>query len=406
MKTFIDNVIDFTKDWESPTSFWKWASYAIVGAALRDAVWWRVAGTKICPNMFVLLNAPSGKHRKSGPINLAGDLLRKIQTPSKLIEGRSSIQGIMKELSSSYNDRDTGIRKKGGSGIILSGELSSSLVNAEELVPILTDFYDYKEKFTKRLSGEENTVISNLCVSLLGGSNDDLLQIVYTAKAVKGGLLGRTFLIKPDEYRPGWSGLQVDSEDIEMQDKMHEEKKGELVKQLDEIAKLSGKIAFTYAAKAEFDKWYKGVHDSLEKKEDGIGIMSRIHISALKVSVVLCLCNTHELVVQKEHILQGIDECMKLVRNYEMYTMSIGESDKAAATAKFLTALWAFGGEANRRQILGKHWADFTAAVLDEIVKTLSEAGLIEQDFRDGESYVMTHRCREIFSKGGIGGKT
>lgn len=47
---FVQNFIEFHKEYESPTSFWKWAGYATVAAALRSKVYYKHGVGKIYPN--------------------------------------------------------------------------------------------------------------------------------------------------------------------------------------------------------------------------------------------------------------------------------------------------------------------------------------------------------------------
>ena len=206
--SFIKNLLEFTKESETPTAFWKWGAYAIIAGALRDEVYWTQRGHKVCPNIFVLLNADSAVHRKSGPIKEADHLLGDLKI-TKIIRGRGSIQAILEDLASSQMDRESGKTLRGGSCLLVADELRSFFVSDDSLIGILTDIYDYRDRFDYKLRGAPFKV-TNLCVSMLAASNDEFLKEIYTVEAVNGGLLGRTFLVKPDEYRPANSLLETE----------------------------------------------------------------------------------------------------------------------------------------------------------------------------------------------------
>ena len=56
---FVEDYVSFFKDYESPTSFWKWSAYAAIAAVLRDSIFLQQGDLVTYPNIFVLLLAQS-----------------------------------------------------------------------------------------------------------------------------------------------------------------------------------------------------------------------------------------------------------------------------------------------------------------------------------------------------------
>src|SRR5574341_1265274 len=95
---FISRFIDFTKEYESPTSFWRWSAYALIAAILRDSCFYHHGLYKTYPNLYIILLAESAEYRKGGPFKPVSKLVRLLKN-TKVIEGRASVQGIIDDLS-------------------------------------------------------------------------------------------------------------------------------------------------------------------------------------------------------------------------------------------------------------------------------------------------------------------
>lgn len=399
-KSFVEAFIDFTQESETPTSFWRWGAYAIVAGALRDNVFWLQRGHKICTNIYVLLNSDSATHRKSGPIKEADSLLGGVKN-TKVIRGRGSIQAMLEELSGSAMDRETGKSIRGGSCLLVADELRSFFVGDDGLVSLLTDIYDYRDSFDYKLRGN-GFKIKNLCVSMLAASNDEFLKMIYTGEAVFGGLLGRTFLVKANEYKPGTSLLELEGDEEKNKVKYDS---SHLVTMLKEISKLNGKIRFEIDAKIVYDEWYLALRESYKKKPDRTGVLARLHTGVVKLAVILAVSRRVSLIVKKEDISDAIDECVGLLPNYEGYAMSVGKSTEATAGVYLMNEMWAKGGSVSREEFLRKYWYEVSSEILDKLVATLTGAGMIKEGWNPVGSiatFVMTEKCKEIFQRSQI----
>lgn len=368
--SFIEDFLLYTSGYESPKSFWVWSSYAGVAAALRDNVYLPQRDRKLYPNIYVVLLAESAAHRKSTPAELVTKLVIKVGN-TKVISGRSSIQAIIDDLANVQHNKTSGRPIKGGSALFSAPELASSLVEDPAAIKVLTDIYDFKEEWTSSLKSSGKSVISNLCFTMLAASNDSFLKTVFTTTAVYGGLLGRTFIIKPDEFRASNSlfssngNLQLDPV--------------KLIQDLKEIAKLQGVFKVSPEAERAYNEWYDPFRQSYKEINEKSGVIGRIHTGVIKVAMILAAGHRRELVIRKEDILTGIDECLKLLPNYEALTMSSGKASIAESGAILMNELWiAENHIIKRRDLLRNHWADLDAETLDKLVQTLEQAGIIK----------------------------
>ena len=307
MGSFIAEFMKFTSELEAPSSFFTWAAYTVIAAALRDNVYLTQGPNKTYSNIYTLFLADSGVHRKSQPVRLIYNLLNDIGL-TKIMRGRISIQSLLQELSLPVTDKKTGKLIIGGSCCLCADELASFIVQDPQTVPILTDIYDFYPEWRNSLKSDKS-VINNLCVTMAAGSNETHLREVYGPLAIRGGLMARTFFIRPDEYRPGnslFDDLPINGHyDI-----------SSLIIELRQISELKGGYVATKDAKIEYDKWYLALREKNKSRPDKTGVYARIHTGVLKVSMILAAGHSYEICIRKEHIDEAITQCTKILPNY------------------------------------------------------------------------------------------
>lgn len=387
---FVQKLLNDTRHYESPSSFWKWAGYSAIAGVLRDNVWMSFGDSKIFPNIYVVFLAGSGQ-RKGAPIGEAETLVTKVNNV-KTISGRSSIQAILIEIGQTETDADGKI-KKGGAAIFFAPELSAGIVADEQSIQILTDIYDYRPSgHTTNLIGRGKARLDKLIFSMVGGSNEELLKSVYTSKAVNGGLLGRTFLVVPDEFRP--SNAFPEGNETRFQDR---------IKSLREISHLGGEMVFEPMAKEFYRIWYEGDQGFRKKsshKDDRTGLLGRMGTNVKKMSMILAandLC--HEINVK--HVEQAIHECLSLIPNYSPFTYSSGKSTIAECGAIVLETLAKGNGDLHsRKSFIRDHWFNFDPETLDKAVGAFETAGIIRSIVASGEIlFELTQRGKDIVGK-------
>lgn len=375
MSDYVSLLINFTKDYESPTSFWRWSAYSTVASVLRSKVYLEHKISKIHPNSYTVLLADSARFRKDHPLDVALELLTEVNC-TKMFTGTASIQGILDKLSQATPNTKKGAPITGGSCIVLAKELSSFFVDDPRLIPLLTDLHGYRKEFPYDLRGGSIT-IKDVCLSMLAASNEVLLREVYTQRATYGGLLRRTLLVTPDEVRPGNSLFDPD---IPMDTVMAANQKAELIRVLDEISKLNGPMSMDYAAAKLYNNWYLELNRNYDKYGSRTGVVEGIHTLILKTAIAKTAAKV-TMTIDLKTIEESILEVTALKPNYEVYAMQSGGSDKSKIATIIIANLWkAVPKYSLRKQdILMKHWNDMTSLEFDEAIETLKAGGLITQ---------------------------
>src|SRR5580765_1803347 len=93
---WLQEITDQHDELESPASFWYWGAISAISAVVKDQVWLDRQIYNLYPNIYVMLHAESGL-KKGPPISMARQLVKSVNN-TRIISGRSSIQGILKQL--------------------------------------------------------------------------------------------------------------------------------------------------------------------------------------------------------------------------------------------------------------------------------------------------------------------
>lgn len=390
-KDFVSLFIEFHQEYESPTSFWRWASYSLVGSMLRSNVYFQHGNMRIYPNTYIIFLADSATSRKGEPINVARRLLTLI-AHTKVFSGTASIQAVLDMLSVDTANKMTGTPIRGGAALITADELAAFFVADPRLIPLLTDIWTPREKYEYHLRSTNSIQINDLCPSLLAASNETFLREVYDSRAVYGGLLGRTFMIKPDETRKGNSLMDEDG------GRSYDEKP--LTNGLLKIRELNGRVRVAKDAIQMYNDWYLDLYSKYKTHPDKTGVIGRMHTQVIKIATILA-ASKYTLDITKETLESAIFEVTELKQNYELYVMSSGQSNVAQIGAKFLAMLAERKDRTlTRKEFFLKNWSDVTKEDFDKLVDTLIEGEMIKITAIGMDvAYQMTQKCIDMLNK-------
>lgn len=379
MPSFVKAFLEYSKDFESPSAFWRWSAYVSIASILRDHVYLAAGSKRLYPNIYVLFLAPSG-YRKGPPVEDSEKLIKMIAN-TKVISGRASIQGVLDELARTETNAKSGKMVQGGAAIFYAPELAAGIVKDDAAIAILTDIYDGKNDFTSVLRHSPKFRVDRIVFSSLWASNEDMVKGLFNVQANQGGLLARTVLVVPDEQRPP-NSLWTTPE----QAKEFEECMKNLAGMLREILGVYTKnntrdvkdMALTASERArfEYDRWYIPFRKKHMVQGDKGGVAGRIHTTIKKVAIILA-ADEMSLVIEQRHMEEAINQCISLLPNYNAFLMSgsTPNTEVGAVIVKYLNAADQY--KLSRRELLDHLWMDFTGEIIDGMLTTLEGAGVI-----------------------------
>jgi hypothetical protein len=365
--TWLSDLVLQHSELEAPQSFWYWSGLAAISAVVKDNLWLDKQIYNLYPNIYVMLHADSGL-RKGAPISMAKQLVRACNN-TRIISGRSSIQGILKEMGTAYSQPGGNVVNK-AVAFICSSELSSSIVEDKAATTILTDLYDrsYNEGEWKSLLKMETFNLKDPTVTMLTGTNEAMAEDFFVRKDVQGGYFARTFIIYEN------SSLIVNSLMFPLTNKPDYV---QLSKYLKEIALLKGQFTMSNEVRRYFDEWYKAFRAA--NARDNTGTLNRFDDSVLKVAMLISLGTNKELEITEEMLTEAIGRCETLVGNVRKTTMAAGKSEWTAQKSLLINELVMRDGHTISKQMLNKkYWMHCSDRDWDDITQQMEIAGYIK----------------------------
>jgi len=371
--TFLTDLLDITKEAESPRSFMFWSGLSAISATTRRNVWINKKIYKLYPNTYTMLVARSGL-RKGFPVKIAQKLVEALDV-TKVISGRNSIQAIILELSRQWT-LESGKVLNDAHAFVVNDELGSLLVEDPSAQTILTTLYDsfYHSNWTDTLKSDGRKVLKDICITMLSATNQVHLTEFLDTTSVTGGFIGRTLIIY-EEKKSRINALIDDDEIVEMN-------LVPLIERLKVISEIKGQMILEKTSKDLYRNWYKEYNEKMElnTSDDETGTSERLHDHILKISTLLSLSERDDRIITPQHIEDAIDLCTSFTTSVKRITLGRGKSessDKTRVVLEYLISQPDFS--TTRKKLLRAKYGDLDAIDLDKILDTMSQAGIVNQ---------------------------
>ena len=371
--TFLTDLLDITKEAESPRSFMFWSGLAAISATTRRNVWINKKIYKLYPNTYTMLVARSGL-RKGFPVKIAQKLVEALDV-TKVISGRNSIQAIILELSRQWT-LESGKVLNEAHAFVVNDELGSLLVEDPSAQTILTTLYDsfYHSNWTDTLKSDGRKVLKDICITMLSATNQVHLTEFLDTTSVTGGFIGRTLIIY-EEKKSRINALIDDDEIVEMD-------LAPLISRLKVISEIKGQMILEKTSKDLYRSWYKEYNEKMElnTSDDETGTSERLHDHILKISTLLSLSERDDRIIAPQHIEDAIDLCTSFTTSVKRITLGRGKSessDKTRVVLEYLISQPEY--TTTRKKLLRAKYGDLDAIDLDKILDTMSQAGIVNQ---------------------------
>jgi len=373
--SWLTNLIEQHKELESPQSFWLWSGLCTISAVVKDNIWIDRGGAyKLYPNIYVMLHADSGL-KKGKPVSLAKELVKRVNN-TRIISGRSSIQGILKKLGTAYTVPGGKVVNR-SVGFIVASEFSSSLVSDPAAMTILTDLYDrqWNEGEWESLLKMETFELKDPTISMLVATNEAHFEDFIARKDIHGGFIGRMFVIAESEVEqlnPLIRRMKI-VPDIE-----------KLAVYLKEVAKLQGPfedLEGTSAGKL-YEDWYMHFYGMVkdQKIKDATGTIQRFGDSVLKVAILLALADEPKLVIRESNMSMAIQICEKLISGVRKTTLGKVKKDDMNTNRKTILInelMNRAGHSISRLQLNKQYWMHGNTNEWDDCIASIETAGMI-----------------------------
>jgi hypothetical protein len=357
---WLDSILESASELESPKQFWYWSALCALSAVLKDSVYLDQHAVLTYPNIYVILIAKSGL-RKGAPVALAQDLVRRAGN-TRVIEGRGSIQGIVKELSIVANN-GSGKTITDSCGFFCNDEFAASLVEDKAAMTLLTTLYDRNYH-----DGPWNNTLKS--------GKETLLKELITHREIKGGFVGRTFFVLGNRKNT------INALTRPLKNKLDREK---MACYLIEASKLRGGFDWNEEAREIYEGWYQSVSEK-DSGDDDTGTTERIGAHVLKVAMLLHVARELTLILEPKDIEDALEACSPFISSAATVTIGHGTSKPALEGAEILKEI-IYAKRVARKDILKRHWANITAVELDSIMDTFIQAGYVIEGMENNVKY-------------------
>lgn len=385
-KSLFEDYFKLTQDTESARITHRWSCISLVASTLGNKVWINFGGTKIYPNMYIMLVGSAGS-RKSTAIKFAAKMLNEAGYKGLAASSTSREQFFADFADQLPAEVQANIRL----GLISQQEMDAQsccyTVIADEfndfaganngnMYTSLANLWDYKGVFEYRPKHGDKVAIVNPNLNILSGNTADGFTTAFPPQTLNQGLPSRTILINSLGRRKKifWP------ETPNPLDKVN------LVTKLKTISKLQGELEVTQGAmqilKSIYENWV-GIPDSRF-----ISYGSRRYQQLLKLCIVMASSVNH-LLITKEVVLEA-NTILTFAERYMPDALGEhGLNRSSPAAARILDAIkYATGGVievADLYKIVASDVKDFKEC--RDLIMNLVQAGKA-QATRAGITYI------------------
>lgn len=394
MMSWLQSLAKQHEELESPVSFWYWSALAALSAVMKDQVWLNRQIYNLYPNVYIMLHAESGL-KKGPPISMAKQLVKPVNN-TRIISGRSSIQGILKDLGTAFTQPGGKIVSK-SVAFICSSELSSSIVEDSVATKILTDLYDrqYNVGEWRSLLKMETFELKDPTITMLTATNEAMSEDFFTRSAIQGGYFARTFIVYEKESKVSNSLIYPLSNPPNYSTASDYLKELALLKgEFASVAGLEKTDDFKYRKTKHgrdvyfnevgiiYDDWYENFKELIKTSErDETGTLNRFGDSVLKVAMLLSLAEHPRLILTKEAMSEAIIQSEKLLGNVRKTTMGRHGISQSALlkTTIIMELLNRDNHQITRTVLMKKLWQHYESPTeFDDIMQSFDASGMIK----------------------------
>lgn len=304
---------------EAPVEWSRFCLYALVAAAAADRVWFQYRPTaRTIPALYVMLVGASGmgKDESIGPARDLAEALPAVKTFTAQCSG----QALIREMAAAQAPPLGGGQPR--SLWFMTPELGLSLGEGGKaigLIKILTGLYSMGGK---QMTLETSTLMNgkakvvNPCLNWLAGTTTHWLKQSISVDDIEAGFGSRIFMcFKELDFKgPRVLRAKAPANFWQLRD--------ELIGRLQRITELSGAFRQTVGAAQVEEVWY--AQRPAPVAEHLTAWWMREKENALKIAMVLSLCDRDDLVITDAHMARAQEICAYAGRQLDVLCTCAG----------------------------------------------------------------------------------
>lgn len=300
LQNWIESFMHYTKDSEAGDRFRAWTAITTIASCMkrRSYVNW---DKQIYPNIFCILIGPSAA-RKGSALGFGLEFLEELGV-SIAAESttRERLIQALGESQADFINPVTNLPETHCSMVIYNPEIATMFdKNAPRMMGDLCDWFDCRSRFRYETKNMGKDHISNVWVTLMGGTTPENLRDCLPPSAISGGFTSRCIFVYASKRGKAVPLPRKTPLDPQLFD--------DLIYDLSEISLLSGEFSVTDGFEELWEPWYTGLETNppfLDPKFTGY--VGRLGTHMLKLCMVLSVARDDQMILDKEILTRGIE---------------------------------------------------------------------------------------------------
>lgn len=370
---WLDGFMELTENSEPPILFRRWTAISTVAAALQRKISLDLGlSLTIYPNFYIVLVGPSATG-KGTVMKFASDIIEQIPA-IKLAAQATSMQALIRRMMTvnlTGIDIITGAQQFHSSMTIFSTEFTVFLgYKNNEMIAALCEWYDCHNKWVYETIARKKEEIIGVWVNLLAGTTPDSLHSSLPVESIGGGLTSRIIFVYEEKKNKLVIAPTMTKRELELQEM--------LVYDLEHIASMAGKMAYTENFMEEYEKWCIEAEKNppfYDRKFDGYLGRRRSHLISL--SMVCSASRSDEMVVTADDLQRSTVFLSEVEVKMGKVFKGMGRSDISSLINDAVVYLATSATDEIPVWQFAKHFeGDMDKIVMDRILETLEAMGM------------------------------
>jgi hypothetical protein len=330
--SFLSDYRLYTDGTEAHPTYHTFSALVALSSIISRRVWVEQGYFKVYPNLYVVLVGPPG-NRKTSAMSISKGLIRELKVIPFSAEASTKeklVLDMFDQERAIENIRPEWIAQKIYSPMaVIVTELSEFLgANSVGMINFLTTVYD-QDFYETRTKNKGDVLVSGPYLNLLACTTPDWITTYLRGDVISGGFSRRAIFVLETgksgrnpfpqvtpEARLAWSRILDYSQ---------------------KLLKIHGQFNWEPSARAFYSQWYTTLE--MPTDETTIGYFETKHMQLLKISMLLSLSESTDLILKKDHLLFGL-ELLKLAEtNLSRVFSGIGRNELNSAATKVVELL-------------------------------------------------------------------